>query len=591
MNAAAERPMTPEERRKTIRLHRDLDEAERRDSRGELEAFLYRYLPAEFSHAPGDFHRAIYRDLESIVFQRLPDGFDPGLDADELAEIEAAGAPVLCDAAAFAYPRGHGKTTTITLGFLAWVLSEWRNMPHFRGEPPFILIVSDTLEQARDRSLDLRDHIEGNELLRDEYGDQVPTAKRKRGGTKWTETDWTTADGCRIKAVGSGTKVRGMLRKGRRPTLIVCDDLENDEAVATQARRRKLERWLQKALIPCGIEGRVATIAVGTILHADSLLSRLLSTEHYSGWLKRRFAALYNDEGVPDAHGTIPLWPEGWPLFRLRARKRKIGSIAFTQEYLNQAIDEATALFRRNWLNAARNRGLGRSFVYAAVRRIAFDLVVSTWDYAELVAKSEAGAYQVVVTAWDLALVDDEKQAADRDSDWTVGTTVGLDASDRLHVCRIFRKRGMTPQELRERIVGEQSVVGADYVAVENNQAQKLIEIDLRQIPNLPIVGHTTDRKKHSVYEGVPGMSLLFENGRIDLHANNEIERKRVSMLIDELHGLGLEAHDDMVMSLWIAICVIRRWQRKRDARRRKLIGKPPPGYVDVFPTRHQEAA
>ena len=563
MNAAAAalEPLTPAQRVAAIDELKLLDEQEKRAAGKSLEAFLYRYLPASFYHEPGEFHRGIYGDLQNLVDQIKIDG-------------------EVVDAAAYAYPRSHGKTTTITLGYLLWVLSEWRSMPHFQGEPPFILIVSDTRDQARDRSLDLRDELEANGLLLQDYGNKVPGR-----GKKWTESDWTTSDGCRVKAVGSGNPVRGLLRSGRRPTLIVCDDLENDEQVATKGRRLKLERWLVKALIPCGIEGRVLTIILGTILHADSLLSKLLAEDKYPGWLKRRYAALYDENGHPSADGTIPLWPQGWTLEMLQRRRRKIGTVAFTQEYLNQAIDEATALFQWRWLQAAKRRGAGRPFLYGKPSVIPFHVSISTWDYVELATKAGSAAYQVVVTAWDLAIVDTEEKARERDSDYTVGLTVCLDATDRLHVRRIYRKRGMTPAQVRNRIIAEQNLVGACYVVVENNAAQKAYELDLRE-RGLPIVGHHTDRKKHSVYEGVPAMALQFELGRIDFANDTEPERNRIDALIAELHGLGMEAHDDLVMALWIAIGVIRKWQRRRDAKRRKLLGPAPPGYVDTFPTR-----
>lgn len=551
---------------------------ERRTAPSQMGVWLYRYLPAQFFALPGAFHRGIYRDCEDLLWQRPIDGEDR-------------------DSVAFAYPRGHGKTTTLTLGLILWICHEWRRMPHFRGKPPFILIVSDTADQARDRALDIRDELEANEALQADYGCLAPSRADQRAApgargakAKWTETDFTLTNGVRIVAKGAGSKVRGMLRRGRRPTLIVCDDLENDEAVGTKERRAKLERWLTKALIPTGIEGEVLTLVVGTILHADSLLSRLLSPDHYDGWLKRRFAALSTD-GLPDPEGVDALWPEYWTRVRLLRRRRKIGSVAFAQEYLNQAIDDLSALFRRAWLDAAMERGRGRGFLYAPPPRIPFDQALSTWDGLELSQLAPADAYQLVVTAWDLGLVEDEKDAQRKDSDYAVGLTLCLDAFDRMSVRRVYRKRGMTPAALQARVVAEQSVVGADYVVVENNAAQRIHEIELRGVPGLPVVGHTTDKRKHSVYEGVPGMALQFELGRIDLCWANPREREKLDVLRDELHGLGLEAHDDCVMALWMAVVTTKRWIRVRDARRRRMIGAPPPGYLDPAPTREDRDA
>jgi len=145
----------------------------------------------------------------------------------------------------------------------------------------------------------------------------------------------------------------------------------------------------------------------------------------------------------------------------------------------------------------------------------------------------------------------------------------------------------MTPAELRGKVLAEQTITGADYVVIERNAAQRIHEIELRAVPGLPIVGHTTTAAKRSVWDGVPGMALMWELGRIDLCHATEAERRKVDTLVQELHGLGLEAHDDTVMALWMAVTTIRRWIRRRNRERVKLIGAPPPGYyADPFPLR-----
>ena len=482
------------------------------------------------------------------------------------------------------------------LGTPLWVAMEWRSMPAFKRAdgvqaPPYIVIVSDTIDQARARLLDIRDELENNERLIGRYGPQTPGKGRDKR-RKWTETHLELANGVIIRAMGFGSKVRGLVRKGRRPSLILCDDMENDQAVDTELQRSKLRRWFTKALIPTGKAGELLTVVVGTILHADSLLARLLSADDFPAWVKRRYAAQVNEAGLPDPEGRIILWPEYWTAENLAQRRREIGSLAYAQEYLNQPIDGETAIFRWEWLEAARLRGSGLGFLYDCPPRISFASAVSTWDTLELADRSPSGAYQVLVTAWDLAVIEDEKQAREHNSDFTVGMTVGLDAADRFHVRRIFRKRGMTPGQLRGRVIAEQSILGADYVVIERNAAQRFIELDLRGVPGLPVVGHTTTRAKTSLWEGVPGLALLWELGRIDLAHSRPAERERVDTLIQELHGLGLEAHDDTVMALWMAVTAIRRWMRIRNERRRRSIGPPPPGcYDDPFPSRERQAA
>lgn len=590
MGALPAQAMSAEERRALVDSCLVLEAMERHASRTRMEAWTRRYLPDLFFAAPGSFHRQLYADAEALIWGRKLEG-------------------ETWTAAAIACPRGHGKSTAMVIGLPLWVALEWEGMPEFNGtregqrkRAPYIVVVSDTIDQARSRVMDIRDELESNEALVAAYGDQTPEAdrgqdpglgegarRRMRGrARKWTETHLELANGVIIRAMGFGSKVRGLVRRGRRPSLILADDMENDQAVETDGRRARLRRWFTKALIPTGKGGELLILVVGTILHADSLLARLLSKDHFDGWLKRRYAAQYDEgTGLPSPDGTRILWPEYWTAVQLAERRRMIGTLAYSQEYLNQPIDDESAVFRWEWLVEGMNRGRGRPFLYRPPPRLPFSVSVSTWDPVELQELAASGAFQVLITAWDLGIVEDEKQARELDSDYTVGVTVGLTAGDRFEVCRIYRRRGMTPAELRAKVLAEQQITGADYVVIERNAAQRIHELELRAVPGLPVVGHTTTSAKRSVWEGVPGMALMWELGRIDLCHANEAERRKVDTLVQELHGLGLEAHDDTVMALWMAITTIRRWIRRRNHERVKLIGKPPPGYyADPFPQR-----
>ena len=43
--------------------------------------------------------------------------------------------------------------------------------------------------------------------------------------------------------------------RGKRPGLIIADDLEEDEQVENKARREKFLRWVNRALIPAAAVG------------------------------------------------------------------------------------------------------------------------------------------------------------------------------------------------------------------------------------------------------------------------------------------------------------------------------------------------
>ena len=59
------------------------------------------------------------------------------------------------------------------------------------------------------------------------------------------------------------------------PDLVVADDIEDDETVMNQDRRRKFKRWFYGAVRPILSHSGIIRI-VGTILHLDSMLENLM---------------------------------------------------------------------------------------------------------------------------------------------------------------------------------------------------------------------------------------------------------------------------------------------------------------------------
>jgi hypothetical protein len=95
---------------------------------------------------------------------------------------------------------------------------------------------------------------------------------------------------------------------------------------------------------------------------------------------------------------------------------------------------------------------------------------------------------------------------------------------------------------------------------VENNAFQHWVEEELKNRSDLPVAGHTTGRgNKASFTEGVPSLAALFERQKVSLPAGDERSRRLVGQLVDQLHGLGFEKHDDLAMAFWFAVLAGRR--------------------------------
>lgn len=231
---------------------------------------------------------------------------------------------------AIAAPRGHAKSTALTLAYTMANIA-------FRYKK-FVVIVGDTEDTANNFLSTIRDQFRINEELRNVFG----VKGFERDGV--TDCIITFEDGhrARIMTRGAGQKVRGMLWHGTRPDLIMVDDLENDEAVESDDRRKKLKAWLLKALFPAISDERGEIRVVGTILHHDSALKMLLES---SSWRSK----LYKAHESFDNFSNL-LWPEKWTEEKLKAiRQTFIDSgdpEGYSQEYLNDPSDIHNPFFR-----------------------------------------------------------------------------------------------------------------------------------------------------------------------------------------------------------------------------------------------------
>ena len=286
---------------------------------------------------------------------------------------------------AVAAPRGHAKSTSVTFSYLLSALL-------FR-ESQYAIIVSDTEGQAKQFLGDLKNELLENEDLIALFG----IGRLKKDTETLIIVEMADGHQIRVEAKGSEQKVRGMKWRAMRPDLIVCDDIENDESVMNKDRREKLRNWFFKALLPA-MSDRGRIIVVGTILHMDSLLERLLNDPT---WTTARYAA--HNEDFSEI-----LWPERFNRERLEEIRYSYQAQGipegYSQEYLNYPIDESTAYFRRDDFR---------------------------WYEPEEVDYDRLNYYAAV----DFAISDKER------SDYTVIAVAGIDSNNKMYIVDLLRGR------------------------------------------------------------------------------------------------------------------------------------------------------
>lgn len=232
-------------------------------------------------------------------------------------------------------PRGHGKSVTINLIWLSWVIV---NNPHLR-----ILFISHSKEMAESFSRSIRNVME-NEELQEEFGFNM--------GSPWRANSWRLEESPMSKPTLECKGAMGRMT-GWRGDMVVFDDLLEINAVMTEALRTKVENWIKQEVLPAiNPQSLNKVVVVGTRKHIDDWYGQLLQNPDYEQ---------YTDTAFQDEAETEALWPhiideqgerlaEMWSAERLHAKKREIGALLFAQEYMNQPSPAGGMEFKMEWV-------------------------------------------------------------------------------------------------------------------------------------------------------------------------------------------------------------------------------------------------
>lgn len=371
---------------------------------------------------------------------------------------------------AIAAPRSHAKSTCLTFSFaLAAVL--------FRKHE-FVIICSGTTSTSVLFLNDIKNEIQDNQELTDLFG--IPRDENGRViFAKDTEDDiileFEDGHKCRIMAKGAEQKLRGLKWGNKRPDLILGDDLEDDEQVLNKDRREKFRKWFMGALVPArAMHGKI--IIVGTILHLDSLLERLMPVETSTNtvidglkmyslrktgmWKSVKYKA--HDDGFKEI-----LWKEryskDWFEEKYTEYMRQGMPEIYAQEFLNKPLDESNLFFKRSDFQPMGEDDKKKDLNYY----IAGDLAIS------------------------------EKERAD----WSVFVVGGMDSNGFLHIKNVIRER-MDGLTIVETMLALQKLYEPICFGVEDMQISKAIGPFLNRamvesntfINLIPLKPHKTDK-------------------------------------------------------------------------------------------------
>ncbi len=287
-----------------------------------------RFLPRHFAKPPSAMHEWLGRQLDRMSSQRG-------------SKVNLIG------------PRGSAKSTIATLAYVLRAALEELE--------PYIWIVSDTKEQAQTHLENVKVELAENALLAAAY----PGATGQ--GRHWRANSVELKNGVVIESYGTGQAIRGRRRRADRPTLIVCDDLQNDSHIASPGQREASRQWFHGTLLKAGTKD-TNVVNLATALHREALALELHQT---AGWMSARFAAIEswptnialweqwesiycntdNPHAMRDARaffelhqaemedGAVVLWPEVEDLYALMRMRVESGRTAFEREKQGSPVD------------------------------------------------------------------------------------------------------------------------------------------------------------------------------------------------------------------------------------------------------------
>lgn len=418
-----------------------------------------------------------------------------------------------------------GKTAGITVGRSLWEIG--RN-PNLR-----VAILSKTKPLAQKIVRSCQTIIAGDSAASVAYREVFPhVTPAKDPSMPWTSMAITIERSIpvrdpSIQACGNFGNIIGS-----RIDLLILDDVLDSTNTRTPAPRDALWEWVHGTLVGRMTEGG-RIIIIGNAWHPDDLMHRF---ERAPGYKAFRFP-------VVDADGELA-WPERWSADRIEKAKDDFGPLDYARQLFCQPRDDDSSKFKREWIDACLQRGVGLDFV--ASRAELLD---------ELLDPATAAAYRLGDTAvgQDIPIYVGVDLAVQQHSsaDLTAFSTVALLPNGTRRLLNIESGRWGAPEILKR--LDDHDARYKPIFVVENVAAQDYI-VQLAQARGLPVIPYTTGSKIAHPEFGIEGLAAEFAAAQWVFPNRTGGMHRELFALIQDFLSYDPKAHKgDRMMGLFFA--------------------------------------
>ncbi len=397
--------------------------------------------------------------------------------------------------------RGSAKSTLITMSYVLWSILGVQ-------QKKFIVICGQTDQKARQYLVNIKNELLNNELLKKDLG---PFEEEKNSLGNATALIIKKLN-VKIMISSVEQSIRGMRHGEYRPDLIILDDVEDINSVKTREGRNKTFNWLTGEVIPAGSEN-TRLIAIGNLLHEDSLLKRL-QKKIESGEMKR-LNGIYREYPIIDDQGN-PLWLGKYPTQEhIEVEKEKtLNDIAWSREYLLKIISTDEQVVQPEWIQ------FYKELPHSGLRNISIGI--------------------------DLAV--SEKETADCTAMIT-GYVYGYGKNLRIYI---------QPNPINERIAFPVQVEYIKSLIAVQKQKHFRVKLYVEDVGYQKALVQVLEGRQYDV-EGVPtGRSDKTTRLRLTTpfikNGNILFPEKGCEELIEQIIGFGKESHDDLVDAFIILV-------------------------------------
>ncbi|AIM38278.1 hypothetical protein KO02_17495 [Sphingobacterium sp. ML3W] len=188
-----------------------------------------------------------------------------------------------------------------------------------------ILLVSDSLENAKRLLLPYKVNFESNNRIINDYGLQQTLGN-------WEAHEFKTKAGASFRALGAGQSPRGTRNDAVRPDVILIDDIDTDVDCRNKDIIKEKVEWIESALIPTrAISEALLIIACGNIIAKYCCITEMAKKAD-----KQEIVNIRDKDG----NST---WPSKNTEEMIDRVLKTIGRTARQREYFNDPIVEGSS--------------------------------------------------------------------------------------------------------------------------------------------------------------------------------------------------------------------------------------------------------